>query len=188
MERNRCSDKQYTIKLKEPIFIVFALCIIVYVINAYVVRLAFVTGESMYPTLADGDLILVNQLRDEPSIGEIVLIDTSENPWLGKYIVKRVIAVEGDTVILDYECDSVYVNGVRVSEPYLYHDWGDPMVAQNGVSVVAYQVPTGAFFVMGDNRNNSIDSRNEMIGMIEKTEIVGLVFLHISFLQFFSSL
>lgn len=172
-------EKRFVTKCKNTMVFVLATCLICF-INMYIVRLAYVTGESMYPTLLDGDLILVNVMNDNPSKGDIVLIDTSENSWIGKFIVKRVIAIEGDTVTLDYEHNIVYVNGVGISEPYLNKDWGDPMIEQDGMSMVTYQVPQGAYFVMGDNRNKSIDSRDEILGMIERTEIVGVVFVHFS--------
>lgn len=183
--RNRNSIKQYIIRLKEPLCIILLLCV-VYSINTYVIKLAYVSGESMYPTLADGDLLLVNQVSNQPSRGDIILIDTSQSSLPGEYAVKRVVALEGDTVILNYESDSVYVNGVRIVESYLNLDQGDPMIEPNGVSTITYQVPTGAVFVLGDNRNDSIDSRSETLGMIERTEIVGVVFLHIPFLRYFS--
>lgn len=183
--RNRNSIKQYIISLKESLCILLLLCV-VYSINTYVIKLAYVSGESMYPTLADGDLLLVNQVNNQPSRGDIILIDISQSSLPGEYAVKRVVALEGDTVILDYESDSVYVNGVRIVESYLNLDQGDPMIELNGVSAITYQVPPGAVFVLGDNRNDSIDSRSEMLGMIERTEIVGVVFLHIPFLRYFS--
>lgn len=181
------AQKKNSIKhsiIKELLLFILLL-FVVYSINTYVIRLVFVSGESMYPTLADGDLLLVNQVDNQPSRGDIILIDTSQSSYPGKYIVKRVVALEGDTVIMDYESDSVYVNGVRIAESYLNLDQGDPMIELNAVSTITYQVPPGAVFVLGDNRNDSIDSRSETLGMIEKTEIVGVVFLHISFLQYF---
>lgn len=183
--RNRNSIKQYIIRQKESLCILLLLCV-VYSINTYVIKLAYVSGESMYPTLADGDLLLVNQVNNQPSRGDIILIDISQSSLPGEYAVKRVVALEGDTVILDYESDSVYVNGVRIVESYLNLDQGDPMIELNGVSAITYQVPPGAVFVLGDNRNDSIDSRSETLGMIEKTEMVGVVFLHIPFLRYFS--
>lgn len=185
MERNRTNVAQYIRRLNEPLCFILLLCM-VYIINTYFIKFAFVSGESMHPTLTHGDLLLVNQVNYQPSRGDIILIDTSQNSLPGEYIVKRVIAIEGDTVTIDYESDSIFVNELRISEPYLNLDQGDPMIALDGVSAITYQVPPGAVFVLGDNRNNSIDSRSEMLGMIEKTEIVGVVFLHISFLQYFS--
>ena len=184
MESNLANVTHYIRKLKEPMWFVLML-LVVYSINTYFIKFAFVSGESMYPTLTHGDLLLVNQVNYQPSRGDIILIDISQSSLPGEYAVKRVVALEGDTVILDYESDSVYVNGVRIVESYLNLDQGDPMIELNGVSTITYEVPLGAVFVLGDNRNDSIDSRSETMGMIEKKEIVGDVFMHISFLQYF---
>lgn len=155
-------------------------------INTYVIRLAIVSGESMYPTFADRDILLISQLNYKPSQDDVVLIDISESPVPGQYIIKRVIAIEGDTVRLDYESNSVFVNGVKLSEPYLNFEQSDPMIALDATNDVTYQVSTGTVFVMGDNRNNSIASRNDMLGMIKKEDIVGKVCSHLSLQQFFS--
>lgn len=184
MARKITNVMHYIGRLKDPLCFILLLCM-VYIINTYFIKFAFVSGESMHPTLTHGDLLLVNQVNYQPSRGDIILIDISQSSLPGEYAVKRVVALEGDIVILDYESDSVYVNGVRITESYLNLDQGDPMIAVNGESTITYQVPHGAVFVLGDNRNDSIDSRSETLGMIEKTEIVGVVFLHISFLQYF---
>lgn len=155
-------------------------------IRTHVVRLAVVRGESMYPTFLDRDVIAINQTNCMPSRGDVVLIDVSRKPIHGKYIVKRVIAIEGDTVTLDYEKNSVYVNGLRVSEPYLNFDQGDPMITFDAINTITYRVPTGTVFVLGDNRNNSIDSRSDILGMIKSSEIIGKVCLHIYLQQCFS--
>lgn len=109
--------------------ILILLLALVCFVNTHIVRLAIVSGESMCPTLADRDILLISQLNYEPSRDDVVLIDISESPVLGQYIVKRVIAIEGDTVRLDYENNSVFVNGMRLSEPYLNFAQSDPMIA-----------------------------------------------------------
>lgn len=78
-------------------------------VNTHIVRLAVVMGESMYPTFMDKDVLLINQLNHIHSRGDVVLIDISEKPLPGRYIVKRIIAVEGDVVNLDYDNNLVYV-------------------------------------------------------------------------------
>ena len=170
-----------------PQFLIFILLLATaYVVNTHIMRLATVNGDSMYPTLIDGDILLVNQINYQPSRDDIILIDISESSVLGQYIVKRVIAVEGDTVRLDYDNNSVFVNGIRLSEPYLNFEQGDPMIALDATNDVSYQVPTGTVFVMGDNRNNSVDSRSETLGMIRQSDIVGKVCRHLSLQQYFS--
>ncbi len=176
--------KKYAINVRKSLLFIILLTVL-FIFNTYVVRLALVSGESMYPTLMDGDLLIVNQVNYEPSRGDIILIDISESPLIGKYIVKRVIAIEGDTVSLDYDNNSVLVNGEMILEPYLNFTPSDPMMSLDGNNYVSYQVPSGTVFVMGDNRNNSIDSRNEMLGMVEKSDITGKVSSFFPFFRYF---
>lgn len=155
-----------------------------YFINTYVARLAIVSGESMYPTFMDKDILLVNPVNYFPSRGDVILIDISGRPLPGRYIVKRIIAVSGDTVTLDYENNSVFVNDIKILEPYLNFNQEDPMTALDAVNNITYQVPTGTVFVMGDNRNHSIDSRYEILGMVSKADIVGRVCDSFSLLRY----
>lgn len=173
-------------QLLKRIFLPAFLLAAAYFFNTHVARLAIVGGESMYPTLLDGDILLVNEMNYVPSRGDVVLIDISGKPVHGKYIVKRVIAVEGDSVKLDYESNSVLVNGVQVTEPYLNFDQDDPMKTLDAIDDITYQVPPGAIFVMGDNRNNSLDSRNNMLGMISVSDVVGNVCKRFTFLEYFN--
>jgi signal peptidase I len=129
-------------------------------------QVARVEGQSMAPTLADQDRLIVNKLVyriGEPRRGDIVMLYYPLNP--DKSFVKRVIAEEGDTVrIID---GRVYVNDVPLSDEYVpvefrsHDDWG-PQV-----------IPEGYYFVMGDHRNNSSDSRHW--GMVPKRYIIGKV-------------
>lgn len=177
--------KQFLKRAREPLLIVI-LFIAVYFFNTQVARIAVVNGESMYPTFLSDDILLINQLNYEPACGDIVLIDVPENTLLGEYIVKRIIAVEGDTISLDYGSNSVFLNGSKVPEPYINFDPNDPMEPLESDSNVSYQVPPGTVFVMGDNRNVSLDSRSDLLGMVETENIIGKVCLHFSFLQYFS--
>lgn len=181
---NKINWKKMIRKFRNPLIFII-LFTTAYVLNTYIARLALVSGESMYPTLMDGDILLVNQVNHEPSRGDVILIDVSASPLVGRYIVKRVIAIEGDTVSLDYENNAVLVNGERISEPYLNRSQDDPMKAIDSTNNISYQVPFGTVFVMGDNRNNSVDSRSDMLGMIKKSDVVGKVCLHFSLSQYF---
>ena len=129
-------------------------------------QVARVEGQSMAPTLADQDRLIVNKLRyrlGDPQRGDIVMLFYPLNP--DKSFVKRVIAEEGDTVrVVD---GRVYVNDVPMRDDFVpveyrsHDDWG-PQV-----------IPEGYWFVMGDHRNNSSDSRHW--GMVPKRYIVGKV-------------
>ena len=146
-------------------------------LNTFVVKLAIVDGLSMYPTLNDRDLLLVYQLGYEPEPGDVVVIRATEERFSRKYIVKRVIATEGDTLLIDYDLNAVAVNGTVIEEPYLNYEEDDPMQPRDNRSVVSETVPEGCIFVMGDNRNHSSDSRSSKYGMIPVERIVGKVVL-----------
>ena len=146
-------------------------------LNTFVVKLAIVDGLSMYPTLNDRDLLLVYQLGYEPEPGDVVVIRASEERFSRKYIVKRVIATEGDSLKIDYDLNAVTVNGTVLEEPYLNYEEADPMQPRDDRTVVNETVPQGCIFVMGDNRNHSADSRSDKYGMIPVDRIVGKVVL-----------
>ena len=179
------NQRKALVKLLAPLGCLLILAM-AFNINTHVARLAIVSGESMYPTFMDKDILLVNQVNYIPSRGDVILIDISGRSLPGRYIVKRIIAVSEDTVTLDYEKNTVYVNGIMISEPYLNLNQSDPMLALDDVNNITYQVPVGTVFVMGDNRNNSLDSRNNMLGMINVSDVVGEVCKRFSFLQYFN--
>ncbi len=146
--------------------IIFAFFAVILVFT-FVLRQANVDGDSMNPTLEDGQRLIVTHIGYTPSVGDIVIVDCGNT--LGKAIVKRVIATEGQTVNIDFENGIVYVDGVALEEDYIaeltYKDeggWDYPVT-----------VPTGCVFVMGDNRNNSLDSRSASIGMVDVDNILG---------------
>lgn len=149
-------------------------CIVLLLVNTFVVRLAVVDGSSMYPTLKDGELMVVWQFCYEPTAGDIVVIDTSESLLNQSHIVKRVIATEGQTVSIDYNSNLVCVEDVALEEPYINPE-EDPMKPTDEQSCKIYTVPEGCVFVMGDNRNHSADSRSSYYGMISEDHIMGKV-------------
>ena len=154
-----------------------AVMIVLLLLNTFVIKLAIVDGSSMYPTLHDRQLLLVLRPGYQPKQGDVVVIHTGNGIFNRDYIVKRVIATEGQTVKIDYDLNEVSVDNVTLAEPYLNFEEGDPMLPRDDRSVVSDTVPEGCVFVMGDNRNHSADSRSEKYGMIDKSRIVGRVVL-----------
>lgn len=151
--------------------------IVLLLLNTFVIKLAIVDGSSMYPTLHDNQLMLVFRPGYEPSQGDVVVIHTGNGVFNRDYIVKRVIATQGQSVTIDYDLDEVTVEEVTLSEPYLNFEEEDPMLPRDDRAVVHYTVPEGCVFVMGDNRNHSADSRSDKYGMIDANIIVGRVVL-----------
>lgn len=154
-----------------------AVMIVLLLINTFVIKLAIVDGSSMYPTLHDNQLMLVLRPGYEPTRGDVIVIHTGKSILSRDYIVKRVIATQGQTVTIDYDLDTVSVDDVILTEPYLNFSEEDPMLPRDDQTVVHYTVPEGCVFVMGDNRNHSADSRSSKYGMIEEDMIVGKVIL-----------
>ena len=146
----------------------------VLLIFTFVVNKLRVDGGSMEDTLYNNDRLIVFGMFYEPEQGDIVVCDSSA---LDKLIVKRVIAVGGQSVTVDYIAGTVAVDGCIIDEPYLkYHalnDVGgfDMSFYDTEKEVYEYQVPEGYVFLMGDNRDHSKDSR--AIGAVSEDEIVG---------------
>ena len=139
------------------------------VVFVLLVRVVVVSGSSMYGTLWDGDyLIVLNRMFcGELEQGDIIVASkASFND--GEPIIKRVIALEGQTVDIDFQAGIVYVDGVALEEPYTY----TPTNVEEGVAF-PLTVHEGCVFAMGDNRNRSRDSRSPDIGLIDTREVLG---------------
>ena len=148
--------------------IVYLLSVMV-VLLLLVFRVVVVNGSSMYDTLKHGDylLLLSNTFYRQPEQGDIVVI-SKESFDQGSPIVKRIIATEGQTVDIDFNTGTVYVDGQALDESYTY----TPTNTNGGVQF-PLEVHEGFLFVLGDNRNGSRDSRYPEIGLIDKREIIG---------------
>lgn len=124
-------------------------------------------GNSMTPTLQDGEIVLsVKTSEFEP--GDIIAFY-----YNNKILIKRVICGPGDWINMD-EDGTVYVNEVRLDEPYLVEKaLGDCNVE------LPFQVPDGRYFVMGDHRSTSVDSRNTAVGCVADEQIVGKIIFRV---------
>ena len=140
-------------------------------------RLNGVSGSSMYPTLVDKDYLVLesNFLYRDAKQGDIVVLYTppfSENDEL---LVKRVIAVGGQTVDIDFNAGVVYVDGQALDEPYTFEPTYRSYAEYGKALDYPVTVPEGELFVMGDNRNHSEDSRFSDVGCVKKEAVLGKV-------------
>lgn len=148
--------------------------VIIFILFTFVFRPASVVGESMLPTLQNGDW-LITMPQSEYEYGDIVVFTPDENmvnhegePQNGEPYIKRVIATEGQTVDINFVSGQVMVNGVTLDEKYIYETTRDSSDVSFPVTV-----PEGKVFVLGDNRNNSRDSRTSGVGFVDKKTILG---------------
>jgi len=140
------------------------------VIFVFLVRGVGVEGISMQPTLDNGDYVIVSSMFYEVERGDIVVISPYKD--LKKPIIKRVIGVEGDVVDIDFKAHKVYVNSVELDEPYI-----GALTARRYDVKFPVTVPEGCYFVLGDNRNDSLDSRSSQVGFVESETVFGKVIL-----------
>lgn len=139
-----------------------------------VIKPTIVSGESMYPTLNDRDYLILNRVSykfGEIKRGDIVVFRTHLKQENGKEkdLIKRVIAVEGDSLVI--KDSQVYVNNELIQEPYI-----DGAYTAGDIDIV---IPEGKVFAMGDNRENSKDSRSEDVGFVDENDILGEVMVRL---------
>lgn len=175
---------------------VIAICVVI-LFFTFGARLCRVDGDSMYSTLHHREMLLVSDLAYTPKQGDIVVFHQTHehDARLNEPIVKRVIATEGQYVYVDYDTAKVYVSDDStfdesdvIEEDYDFIDNNagvitDPYYARNK----QYHVPEGCVFVLGDNRNNSLDSRSPEIGMVDTRRILGKVLIRITPLSRFGT-
>lgn len=144
----------------------------VVVLFTFFVRLIGVDGHSMVPTLQHGDrmLVLNSMFYNDYQYGDIVVL--TKEGFFGAPIVKRVIAVGGQTVDIDFTSGSVYVDSKLLKEDYI----NELTFTSEGMKF-PLTVPEGSIFVMGDNRNHSDDSRNDKLGTVDTRYVIGKAFV-----------
>ncbi len=140
----------------------------VVLIFTFLIRMIGVDGHSMVPTLQHGDrlLVLTSLLYHDYKYKDIVIV--RKDSFGVSPIVKRVIATGGQTVNIDFDAGAVYVDGKLLDEPYIR----ELTTRQEGLTF-PLTVPEGSIFVMGDNRNESTDSRSTMLGTVDARYVIG---------------
>jgi len=138
-------------------------------IFVFVGRTIGVQGDSMRPTFRYNDRVIMSNLFYTPRNGDVIIFQAPHESFSDP-LVKRVIAVAGQTVDINFDEGYVYVDSYRLIEPYVNalitrpHDFAGPVT-----------VPEGYVFVLGDNRNASADSRDNRVGMVDTRYILGRV-------------
>lgn len=155
-------------ELKEWLLTAVIVFVVMSILNIFVFNISMVKGQSMQPTLWEGERLFVNKISlrfVNPKHGDVIVLhDPSTGPGQKDYLVKRVIGIPGD--IVEVRDHQLYVNGKIVDEPYIDTEIEDPDFA-------ALTVESGNYFVMGDNRHASASKDSRYFGSIPEDMIVG---------------
>jgi len=138
------------------------------------IRPTLVRGESMYPTLVENDYLIINRMAyklGKPKDGDIIVFKTDllQDNGKQKDLVKRVIATEGQHIKI--EDSKVYVDDKLLDEPYIHDNY-----TSGDIDMI---IPEGEVFAMGDNREKSLDSRYEEVGLVNEKDIMGKVMIRL---------
>lgn len=162
---------------------VVAVCIVI-VLFSIAFRTCTVDGDSMNNTLLNEEVLVVSDIMYTPDRGNIIVFHQTDNSNIAnknKPLVKRVIGVGGDTVTIDYDTWTVSVTDKNGETSTLDEDYIH--LSQRGSyfsGVKEYKVPEGSLFVLGDNRNESLDSRYADIGYVDARRVLGKVVMRVA--------
>ena len=170
-EASEASEKKHSTKrqLIEWGLILGGAILVAIVVQAFFIKVFWIPTASMDPMLRVGDRVAVNRMSDNPSRGDIIVFERPTGTAGPKDLIKRVIGMPGDTV--EGRAGTVYINNEPLEEPYLTAQ------ASSGVQFSPVTVPAGHYFMMGDNRLQSLDSR--IFGPIPQKSIIGKAIVRI---------
>ncbi len=159
--------KNYISAIKGTVYTLITVAAVAVLVAVLFLPVLRIFGSSMAPTLEEGDIVL-SLKHGSFETGDVVAFN-----YNNKILVKRVIAQSGEVVDIDQD-GTVFVDGVEIEEPYVSGKaFGDCDIE------LPYQVPDGRLFVMGDQRDVSVDSRNTAVGPVSQEQIVGRIVLRV---------
>ena len=172
------TDRKKKEKKSMPFWMQLVLLVVMVVILRNVMGTVLVKGASMEPNFNHGDFVFINKLSTSigaPDYGDVVICKLDEGSGY-ENIIKRVIGLPGDEIdiVENEDVYDLYVNGEYIEEDFL----GEPMMTDGNIEY-PFEVPENSYFVMGDNRNESLDSRRESVGAIHKDDLMGKVVLRL---------
>ena len=160
-------QKAYNKALRGTVYVLTIVAAVAVLIATLILPVLQIEGTSMEPTLSNGDIVLLMKTTHFDHG------DLCGFTWNNKLLIKRVIGLPGDWIEIDVD-GTVYLNGDKLDEPYVQQAALGECDLQ-----FPFQVPQEQYFVIGDMRESSIDSRNTLIGCIAKDQIVGRVFFRV---------
>ena len=167
-ERKRIRRKTYYGQaLRSTVSVLVVVAAVAVLITTLFLPILQISGDSMYPTLTHNEIVVLLKTRDYQR-GDLIGFY-----YQGKILLKRVIALPEDEVVIDSD-GNVYVNAQLLEEPYVT----DKSLGDCDLEF-PYKVPGTGYFVMGDRRSNSVDSRNSMVGIVSQDDIIGKVLLRV---------
>lgn len=167
-ERKRIRRKTYYRQaLRSTVSVLVVVAAVAVLITTLFLPILQISGDSMYPTLTHNEIVVLLKTRDYQR-GDLIGFY-----YQGKILLKRVIALPEDEVVIDSD-GNVYVNAQLLEEPYVT----DKSLGDCDLEF-PYKVPGTGYFVMGDRRSNSVDSRNSMVGTVSQEDIIGKVFFRV---------
>ena len=181
MEKEEKAGRRKKEKKSMPLVLQLVLLVVMVIVLRNVMGTVLVKGSSMEPNFNHGDQVFINKLSTSigsPDYGDVVICKLDEGSGY-ENIIKRVIGLPGDEIDIvenddDEDVYDLYVNGEYIEEDFL----GEPMMTDGNIEY-PFEVPENSYFVMGDNRNESLDSRKESVGAIHKDDLMGKVVLRL---------
>lgn len=168
-------EKNHLKSVLNFILYLLMICSLVFCVIHYIGQRTVVEGSSMEPALRDGDNLIVDKISyhfHDPKRFDVVVFPDRETD--GEYYIKRIIALPGENVRIDAGDGGIYIDGEKLEESY-----GREVIKEAGLAAAELALGPEEYFVLGDNRNDSMDSRDSRIGMVKREALLGRAWIRV---------